>query len=154
MNTIPIDLSHLKAIKFGMIWYIDDTVSQEFYPDKTVKSVVLGIDIENGIIYGDTFIDKREISKQQVDSFLDEYSRIKLFSEPEFSGITDKIAELNEILKKIGKPTWQGKTYWCSGRILYDGSMMAHYLPGHTQVIVDVEEYHDFHPIYEYQVPH
>ena len=46
---------NLSRIIPGMIWYEDDTVSEELIEDKIVKSVVLFI--KEGVVYGDTFVD-------------------------------------------------------------------------------------------------
>lgn len=149
---IPIDRAHLPNIKFGMIWYTDDTVSQELRPDKTVKAVVLGVNLESNSIYGDTFIEKLDISKTEMDLFLDDNPGLDLASETKFASLTKNNKELNKILKKIGKPTWKGRTYWCAETILRDGSTTAHFLPGHQKILIDVDENHDFHPIYEHLV--
>ena len=149
---IPIDRAHLLEIKFGMIWYTDDTVSLELLPDKEVKSVVLGIDPEYNIIYGDTFIEKLDISKTEMDLFFDDHSEVELASEQKFARLTKMSQELNKILKKIGKPTWNGRIYWCAENISSNGMTTAHSLPNHKKIHVDANETHDFHPIYEYLV--
>ena len=149
---IPINRANLQDIKFGMIWYTDDTVSQKRRPDKTVKSVVLGTNLEYNIIYGDTFIEQLGISKTEMELYLDDHPDIDLASEQKFAYLTQQSIALNRILKQIGKPTWKGRTYWCSENTHDNGKTLAHHLPLHTSIWIDDAERNDFHPIYEYLV--
>ena len=149
---IPINRANLELIKFGMIWYTDDTVSRELRPDKTVKSLVLGVDLEHNIIYGDTFVEMLCVSKTAMELYLDDHPETDLASEQKFAQLTKESKTLNKILKQIGKPTWKGRTYWCAENTLENGGTKAHNLPLHASIFVDDMEPHDFHPVYEYLV--
>lgn len=148
----PINRANLQEITFGMIWYTDDTVSRELRPDKTVKSIVLETNLEYHIIYGDTFIEKHDISRDEMELFLDEHPEVELATEQRFAQLTQRDKELNKILSKIGKPTWRGRTYWCAENVKENGMTKAHSLPLHIALPVDAGENQDFHPIYEKHV--
>ncbi|MBR1604597.1 MAG: hypothetical protein IJ660_00640 [Alphaproteobacteria bacterium] len=146
---IAINRANLEHIQFGMIWYTDDTVSRELRPDKMIKSVVLGVDLEFGIIYGDTFLEMLNTSKTEMELYLDDHPNVDLASEQKFARLTKESRKLNGILKQIGKPTWKGRTYWCAENTSENGAIKGHNLPLHTSLFIDEMERHDFHPIYE-----
>lgn len=121
INPIPITQDNLSRILPGMIWYEDDTVSEELIEDKTVKSVVLFI--KEGVVYGDTFVDTDASwsgSYKLIEKFTNNYvaeGDAYWMKCKDFRALIKGIEAINSTLGVLNKPLWRSdwkEFYWSS----------------------------------------
>lgn len=119
VNSIPITQDNLSRIQPGMIWYEDDTVSEELILDKIVKSVVLFI--KNGVVYGDTLVDANSSwggSYKLIENFTNNYiskGEAYWMNNRDFGTLAENINTINATLSLLDKPLWRSNwkdLYW------------------------------------------
>lgn len=114
INSIPITQDNLSRIIPGMIWYEDDTVSEELIEDKIVKSVVLFI--KEGVVYDDTFVDTESSwhgSYKLIEKFTNKYvaeGEAYWMTCKDFDVLAENINTINSTLRILDKPLW--RCYW------------------------------------------
>jgi hypothetical protein len=114
---IPLSKETLKEVKAGMYWYDDDTVSETYYPDRKLKSLVLVI-YEDSII-GDTFHESKNMidypmAMHEIVSFASDYIIKGNAHKPTSNDLyylSQNLEVINQALKAIGKPIWRF-SYW------------------------------------------
>ena len=109
---IPLSEATLSQVKAGMIWYEDDTVSAVLIPEKRIKSVVLLV--QNGIVYGDTFIEDQKSGKE-ISDFVNSYQKqfqpketVCQLTFREMAQVVPHLNRINEVLARLEKPVWMG----------------------------------------------
>ncbi len=116
-QTIPLNKANFEQIKVGMYWYDDNTISETYYSDRRLKSLILAV-YEDHVI-GDTFFQKSRLldfnsAMCEIASFKNDYipcgkaHRAKL---KDLESVANNIDVINKALKAIGKPQWRF-SYW------------------------------------------
>lgn len=114
---IPLTKANFENIKVGMYWYDDDTVSETYYSDRRLKSLVLAV-YEDYII-GDTFFQTERMldynrAMCEIGSFTNSYipkGKAHRATLRDLESVANNIEVINQALKTIEKPQW-GFSYW------------------------------------------
>ena len=109
---------NLSKIKVGMMWYDDDTVSEDLIEDKKVKSVVVAI--SGKTVYGDTFVEERlnwNDAKKFVRDFHNSYVKPQdaiWLEKQDLDNLLNEIDVINASISKLGiASVWKkDKYYW------------------------------------------
>jgi len=121
---IPLDKANLEQIKVGMYWYDDDTVSETFYRDRKLKSLVIAV--YKDYVVGDTFFEKSLLdfnwAMNEVGRFENAYipaGHAHKAQLRDIESICNNIAVINQALKAIDKLQWRF-TYWTNSINKYE----------------------------------